>query len=156
MLEHAPYPVVSDIEQISDGFYRHLAGERDHEGVEQLAEPAAAARPGNRHLSGLPALAAGDARYGGMDKGLVLEKAQVFPGPRPRVVHRLIRRPARRAGKPTPRFEAHIEVDLLELGVETHVRDTPRGLKAKRHREQARLGSHRSSVSSGLKAPTVP
>ncbi|OSQ57003.1 hypothetical protein MCRY_18225 [Marivita cryptomonadis] len=155
VLEHTPYPVVSDIEQISDGFYRHLPGERDHEGVEQLAEPAAAARPGDRHLSGLPALTAGDARYGGMDESLVLKKAQVFPGPRPRVVHRLIRRTARRAGKPAPRFEAHIEVDLLEIGVETHVRDTPRGPKAKRHCEQARLGSHRSSVS-GLHAPTVP
>jgi hypothetical protein len=35
-----------------------------------------------------------------------------------------------RPGKPAPRFEAHIEVDLLEIGVETHVRDTPRGPKA--------------------------
>jgi len=78
VLKHAPYPIVSDTEQISDSLYRHLPGERDHEGVEQLAEPAAAARPGNRHLSGLPALAAGDARYSGMDEGLVLKKTQVF------------------------------------------------------------------------------
>jgi len=115
VIEHAPYPVVSDFKQISDGLHRHLAGERDHEGVEQLAEPAAAARPGNRDLSGLPTLAASDAGHGGMDEGLVLEEAQVFPRPRPRVVNRLIRRPTRRAGKPAPRLEANVKVDLLAL-----------------------------------------
>jgi len=50
-----------------------------------------------------------------MDEGLVLEEAQVFPRPRPRVVNRLIRRPTRRAGKPAPRLEANVKVDLLAL-----------------------------------------
>ena len=150
VIEHAPYPVVSNLKQISDGLHRHLAGERDHEGVEQLAEPTAAARPGNRDLPGLAACATGNAWNRGVDESLVLEEAQMFPRPGPRVMDRLISRAAGRAGKPAAGLEADLEVDLLCLGIEAHVRDAPRHLQAKRHREQTRLGPHGASPSPNL------
>ena len=86
----------------------------------------------------------------GVDESLVLEEAQMFPRPGPRVMDRLISRAAGRAGKPAAGLEADLEVDLLCLGIEAHVRDAPRHLQAKRHREQTRLGPHGASPSPNL------
>jgi hypothetical protein len=153
VIEHAPYPVISHLKQVSDGLHRHLAGERYHEGVEQLAEPAATARPGDLDPPGLAALATGDAGNAGMYEGFVLEEPQMFPATRPRVVNRLVGRAAGRAGKPAAGFEPDLEVDFLCLGIKAHVRDAPGRLQAKRNREQARLGPHGSSASAGLMKP---
>ena len=46
---------------------------------------------GHRHLPGLVVLAASDPRDGGMNEGLVLEEAQMFPAAPPRVKDRLVR-----------------------------------------------------------------
>jgi hypothetical protein len=61
VVKHAPYTVVPDLEKIGYGLHRHLSGHGDYEGIEQLAEAAAAARPRNRDLSGLAALRATEA-----------------------------------------------------------------------------------------------
>jgi hypothetical protein len=118
-----------------------------------ISRASAITKASNNWLNPLPLRAQGDAGHGGVDEGLVLEEPQVFPSSGPCVVNRLIRRPTGRAGKPAPRLEANVKVDFLELGVKAHVRDTPWGLQAKRHREQACLGSHRSSMSAGLRKP---
>ena len=152
VIEHAPYPVVPNTEKIGYGLHRHLFGQGDYEGIEQLAEAAATAGPGNRDLPGLAACATGNAGNRGVDESLVLEEAQMFPGPGPRVVDRLIGRAAGRAGKSASRLEADIEVDLLCLGIEAHVSDAPGRMQAKRHREQARLRPHGSSASADLLA----
>jgi hypothetical protein len=131
--------------------FRHLSGHGDHEGIEQLGEAAAAARPRNRDLSDLAALRASNTGNGGVDERLMLEKTLILLGPGPRVVDRLIGRAAGRAGEPGTRLEADLEVDLLGLGIEANVGDAPGCLQAKRHREQARLWPHGPPPSAGLR-----
>ena len=105
-----------------------------------MAEAIATARPRNRDLPCLAACATGNTGNGGVDESLVLKKAQMLPGPGPRVMDRLIGCATGRAGKPRAGLEADLEVDLLCLGIEAHVGNALGRLQAKRHREQARLG----------------
>ena len=151
VVKHTPNPVVADLEKICNGLHGHLSGQGDHEGVKQLAEAAATAGPGNRELSGLAALRAGNAGNAGVDEGLVFKEAKMLPAPGPCVVDRLIGRAAGRASEPGTRLEADLKVDLLDLGIKAHIRDAPRRLQAKRHREQARLRPHGSPPSAGLR-----
>jgi hypothetical protein len=155
VVKHAPYTVVPDLEKIGCGLHRHLSGHGDHEGIEQLAEAAAAARPRNWDLSGLAALRASNAGNGGVDKRLMLEEAKMLPVPRPCVVDRLIGRAAGRASELGTRLEADLEVDLLGLGIKAHVGDAPGRLQARfavnwyirsRHVQKLSFSALRNSV----------
>jgi hypothetical protein len=107
--------------------------------------------PMNRELSSLAALRAGNAGNAGVDEGLVFKETKMLTAPGPCVMDLLIGRAAGRASQPGTRLEADLKVDLSDLGITAHIRDAPRRLKAKRHREQARLGPHGSPPSAGLR-----
>ena len=77
-----------------------------------------------------------------MDEGLVLEEAQMFPTAPPRIVNRLVRPAAGRAGEPAAGPERDLEVDLPGGRIEGYIIDIPRRLEPQCRREQALLRSH--------------
>jgi hypothetical protein len=128
VVEGAPYTTVAHPQELGDLTHRHGPRQGHDQGLHQLGEPAALARPGHRHLGGLAAGLAAHPRDLGAEVRLVLEEVQMPPHPLLGVVHRLVLGPAVRADEAAPRGEADPKVDAPGLGIEGHLGHLPRRL----------------------------
>ena len=104
---------------------RHGFGEHQDHGLEQQGEAAVGSSPGNRHAVDAAArtLHAGGA---GVEKSLVLEKVQVPPGERVRVVG-LAGGRANRAGEDAAPREVQMDIQTSGRLVKGAAADQPRG-----------------------------
>ncbi len=145
MVQHPPQAHVAHPQQLRDLAYRHRPAQGDDQRLHQLGEAAVGTRPRDLDLGGLAASAAAHPRDLGLNVGLELEEVQMTPFPRLGVMHRLVLRPAVRAGKVRPASKPDREIDPPRRRIEVHLPDLPRCLQPQRDGEQG-CGIHGSDL----------
>ena len=103
------HPHIADRQQLRHLAHRHRLTQRNQQGLQQQREAAAGTCPGNGDLGGLATGTTAYPRHLGMDVGLILEEVEVAPLAFPGVMHRLVLRPAVRAGEACPWAEGSLQ-----------------------------------------------